>query len=313
MKSLFNPDGIISVFRSADGSNGAVGNSKAEPLINVGDKDDDLSKIHPYIKYERVFSWVHALLTAVFFYTVALSFISGLGMERGTVIIWVEFVVDLILTYFLVHTLIDLGVNPQKLSLIPYLVVIVRIGFSLFTRILPQADFFGETNLAIWMPLCMALSLVTFLMAIRIKRSRKGRGMFVEQSEAAFMRDRKHTLDLTRILNVIMIVLLLLLIVANIYLDVTSDLLADYAALQFVTAVKYLFAVYVLYRLLSNLYHLIKRESVSMIKWGSYLLFVLVLIIMLLVETEFFIRLPVAIVWIVVVTLANAAIAYINE
>lgn len=313
VKSFFSPDGILSVFRAADSLKGATGNANEEPLIKVGDESVDLSKVHPYIKFERIFSWLQALLTALFFYTASLSFISGLSMPRGTVIIWVEFVVDLILTYFLVHTLIDLGVNPQKLSIGPYIAVILRFGLSLFTRILPQASFFRETKLMIWMPLTMALSLVLFLMALRIRKSRKGRGMFVEQSETAFTRDRKHNLDAARLLTIIIAVFVILLMIANIYLDVTSDLLKDYAALQFVTAVKYLFMLYVLYRLVSNLYHLVKRERINMIKWGAYLFFNVLLIVNLLVESKYFTQLPLAIAWIVLATLANAAISYINE
>ncbi|NLC40944.1 MAG: hypothetical protein GX763_08530 [Clostridiaceae bacterium] len=312
VKTLFKSH-VISIFRAAEGANGAVGNDNEEPLIHVGDKSDDLDTIHPYIKFERVFSWLHALFAALFFYTASLSFISGLSMARGTAVIWVELVVDLILTYFLFHILIDLGVNPQKLATIPYIAIILRMGFSLFTRILPKSDFFAETNLVIWMPVVMALSLLLFVMAFRIKKSRQGRGMFVEQSEAAFTRDRKHNLDSARILTIILGVFVLLLMIANIYLDVTSDLLTDYAALQFVTVVKYLFMLYVLYRLIKNLFHLIKRDQISMIKWGAYLLFDVLLIINLMIESEYFSQIALALVWIVLVTLSNAAIFYINE
>ncbi|HHU03795.1 MAG TPA: hypothetical protein GXZ81_02115 [Fastidiosipila sp.] len=313
MKSLFSLDGIISVFRAPDSSNGTLGNGHKEALINVGDKDDDLNKVHSYIKFERLFSWLHSLLTALFLYTVSVSFISGLAMPKGTVVIWAEFVIDLILVYFLVHTLIDLGVNPQKLSTIPYLAVIARFAFSLLVRIIPQSETFAESNLIIWMPLCILVSAVVFVLAVRIKRSRRGKGMFVEQSEAAFLRDRKHNLDIARILTIVIIAVVLLLLIGNIYLDLNNDTLADYAALQFVTVVKYLFMLYVLFRLSSNLYHLIKRKNVNMIKWSSNFLFVVLLIVFLLVEMEFFIRIPVAVIWLVLVTLSNVTISYINE
>ncbi len=313
MKSLFSPNGIISVFRAPDSSSGALGNAHKEALINVGDDADDLAKVHSYIKFERLFSWLHSLLTALFLYTVSVSFISGLAMPKGTVVIWAEFVVDLILIYFLVHTLIDLGVNPQKLSTIPYLAVIARFAFSLLVRIIPQSETFAVTNLIIWMPLCILLSVVVFVMAVRIRRSRRGKGMFVEQSEAAFLRDRKHNLDTARVLTIILVAVVVLLMIGNIYLDVNNDTLADYAALQFVTVVKYLFMLYILYRLSSNLYHLIKRKNVSMIKWSSNFLFVVLLIVFLLVENEFFIKIPVAVLWIVLATLANVTISYINE
>ena len=305
MKSLFSPDGIISVFRAPDSSSGTLGNAHKEALINVGDKADDLDKVHSYIKFERLFSWLHSLLTALFLYTVSVSFISGLAMPKGTVVIWAEFVIDLILVYFLVHTLIDLGVNPQKLSTIPYLAVIARFAFSLLVRIIPQSETFAESNLIIWMPLCILVSAVVFVLAVRIKRSRRGKGMFVEQSEAAFLRDRKHNLDIARILTIVIIAVVLVLLIGNIYLDVNNDTLADYAALQFVTVVKYLFMLYVLFRLSSNLYHLIKRKNVNMIKWSSNFLFVVLLIVFLLVEMEFFIRIPVAVIWLVLVTLSN--------
>lgn len=313
MKSLFSLDGIISVFRAPDSSNGTLGNAHKEALINVGDKDDDLNKVHSYIKFERLFSWLHSLLTALFLYTISVSFISGLAMPKGTVVIWAEFVIDLILIYFLVHTLIDLGVNPQKLSTIPYLAVIARFAFSLLVRIIPQSETFAESNLIIWMPLCILVSAVVFVLAVRIKRSRRGKGMFVEQSEAAFLRDRKHNLDIARILTIVIIAVVLLLLIGNIYLDLNNETLADYAALQFVTVVKYLFMLYVLFRLSSNLYHLIKRKNVNMIKWSSNFLFVVLLIVFLLVEMEFFIRIPVAVIWLVLVTLSNVTISYINE
>ena len=312
-KSLFSLDGIISVFRAPDSSSGTLGNAHKEALINVGDKADDLDKVHSYIKFERLFSWLHSLLTALFLYTISVSFISGLAMPKGTVVIWAEFVIDLILVYFLVHTLIDLGVNPQKLSTIPYLAVIARIAYSLLVRINPQSETFAESNLIIWMPLCILVAAVVFVLAVRIKRSRRGKGMFVEQSEAAFLRDRKHNLDIARILTIVIIAVVLLLLIGNIYLDLNNDTLADYAALQFVTVVKYLFMLYVLYRLSSNLYHLIKRKNVNMIKWSSNFLFVVLLIVFLLVEMEFFIRIPVAVIWLVLVTLSNVTISYINE
>lgn len=278
-----------------------------------GQPDASPTPVAPYTKLERGFGWLNSLVVALFLYTALASLILGLKlMPSGTWVLYFELVVDLLIFYALIHVTQDVGVNPHTIYWYPYALMVLRFIFPYINRVM-KLPALKATVLRYMIPITMVIAIAGMAMVIYIRRLRKHKGMFTEQSEAAFMRDRRQNMTAVKTLNILMIVIMLAMIVSGIISDVGNEQLADYGALKFVTVLKYLLWGYTTYRLCMNLYHAVRAVEISRVVWRSYLLFMTVMCLNLVIKQAMFAPVHMMILWLLTIVIGNAAIFYVND